>query len=545
MKVTVLNPVDANGNRQVDDLATVANSRTGNVFGYDRSTPDNLCTIPVRVKVYPEPNPPELVGILTGNFTVRLTPVSNASFTSALSWDHATATDPSVGDLRYVSGEWQATATFTGLPGVPVPEGSDEPYGHVPAGLHDLLHGRRTAAVRAVMPDGKGGTVNWAEGSASYEVYFGDSLLIDGVPLVDTVRNHVLYIKDLAGDPEDPIRREMFEKMSCSTEQFTFASGPPTDYILKVKQNYDMRTKAIALMTAAGTAGGLDLGYYQSPATPPRIGDPYTFPGGGAYWVPRDPASQWKPKFDQRAGTPAWDAVWDIVPFRGECLGAIHLIYYRAAAETLLASAFNGLHSPGSLRVPDDILANASIDTHRVPVFRSDTYDDWNNNGVWDHMSLFDTGSPMEQLVHDRNNNNSYDERIVCQGKDDRTIVPGDYCYFKNRDNYRYCHPDGSWQGENCVYAGQGGFVGLGFAGDEAALRAEMKKQYNEGLPEQADLFVQANDTNGNGRWDPGEPIQADHADGVQGRWDPAKMTDEEAKQHCRLTDLWRIRPGN
>lgn len=67
---------------------------------------------------------------------------------------------------------------------------------------------------------------------------------------------------------------------------------------------------------------------------------------------------------------------------------------------------------------------------------------------------------------------------------DMNTIIPGDTIYMKNKDDYRAkaikkrTNPI-RWQGERCIYVGNGLFTGLGQPDiNEADLRAEMAEHY-------------------------------------------------------------------
>jgi hypothetical protein len=70
----------------------------------------NVCTIPCRVKI--DPDTPEMRASLAGKVTTTLPQISNAGFTSTLTWDHSVSGDPSTGSLVYnaASSLWEATA---------------------------------------------------------------------------------------------------------------------------------------------------------------------------------------------------------------------------------------------------------------------------------------------------------------------------------------------------------------------------------------------------------------------------------------------------
>lgn len=540
--VELVSPVDSDGDGKVNDFATEDNGRTGNVFGYDRSTPA-VCSIPVLLRI--EPDTPALRQLFANKVTGRLEPVAGGGYASALTWDSAATTDASVGNLVYDARSrlWKGTAAFTGLPAVP--GGS---WGRVPAGLRSLLYGKRSAIITVGSPTGAEALEVKTE---PYEVYFGDSLEIDEKKMAETTESFASYIQVLVGgDGLTGIRREIYEKMNCSTETFSFATMD------QARENFAMRKLAIELISS--TPSGFDLDYCdaeQWSSPPPQIGatvwEPLTQAWDiGLHWEP------WEAKpgfyFRQRNVQTAFDAVQHVEPFRGECLGAIQLVYQRAAAEAVGAGEFNRIHSSPLL------VGNRGISMlpHLFLVFGADPYDDYNHNGVYDHKSLFDNNSDMEDII-DTLGNPGYDGHWVLQGKDDRTMVPGDYCYFKNRDNYlwfddegiSYGHPGGASSGENCVYVGfderteSARFSGLGLLDmTENGLRAEMRRAYNYGLSVTADVFSKADDLNGNGRWDAGEPVAIDY--NQNGWWDPGQMTTQDAEVSCRFTHLWRIVTG-
>jgi hypothetical protein len=72
--------------------------------------------------------------------------------------------------------------------------------------------------------------------------------------------------------------------------------------------------------------------------------------------------------------------------------------------------------------------------------------------------------------------------RITIAGEDD--LLPGDWVYFKNFDDYIQKHPNGFWSGEHTMYLGGGEFQGFGTAVSSAAeINQKLLDNYNAGLP--------------------------------------------------------------
>jgi hypothetical protein len=373
-----------------------------------------------------EPSTAAIQALLADKVTVALDAITDAGFTSALTWDSAVAGDPSTGNLQYdaASGLWKATATFSGLPAVPA-----NSWGRVPKNLRDLLYGARSAVVTVANPSGGG---NLCVDTEAYEVYFGDSLVIDGKKMAETTENYTDHIQALVA--AGGVRREIYEKMNCSTETFTFTDDS------KASQNFTMRNKAVEIMNAMNT-GTMDVGYYNASATPPvypRAGNTFYDTAAsswsvGTYWRPADIGDPWSWVFLQKAGTSAHNAINNVTPFRGECAAALEICVFQAADHAIGAAEFNTIHPAGSLGL-----------------------------GNW-----------------------GGDFGTHCAAATDmETLVPGDYVYMKNKDDYLTWAPDGYWQGENCICMGENAAKEATFGGlgenkkTEAELRAALKAAY-------------------------------------------------------------------
>ncbi|MCX6996069.1 MAG: hypothetical protein NTV49_03040 [Kiritimatiellaeota bacterium] len=416
LKVKLKNPIDTDGDGKINDFAGDTSNRTGNTFNYDRSL-TNLCTIPCRVKI--DPDTAELRTQFKGKVTATLTAITDAGFTSILTWDHSVSGDPASGSLVYnsTSAVWEATATFTGLPSAP-----SNSWGRVPKGLHDLLYGDRIVTITVQNPSGSG---TFCTNATNYEVYFGDSLVIGGVKMAETTVNYANHIASLISGTA--LKREIFDKMNCSTETFSFTGDS------NASNNFVMRCKAVEIMDGMDN-GSIDVSYR----------DPYSRCGDtmvtittnnsvvttnwvfGTYWLPKYTNSPYSRTFLQKSGTAAHNAINNVTPFRGECAGAIEICIFTAADFAIGESEFNSLHPAGSLGLAD---------------FGSDFVT---------HMGTMN---------------------------DTNTLVPGDYIYMNNKNDYREkaTNKPAIWTGENCVYMGlHGGDVGtFGGLGDNMSFLTE------------------------------------------------------------------------
>ncbi len=60
-------------------------------------------------------------------------------------------------------------------------------------------------------------------------------------------------------------------------------------------------------------------------------------------------------------------------------------------------------------------------------------------------------------------------------------LIRGDWIYYKNDARYLQKHPDGLWQGENCVYDGNKKWSGFGLNGmTEQHMKTSMEKAFND-----------------------------------------------------------------
>jgi Protein-glutamine gamma-glutamyltransferase len=284
------------------------------------------------------------------------------------------------------------------------------------------------------------------------------NLLIDGVPLQETPEEYLRAIRHLTVAPKDhkhpaflgtniqairaiesPLRRQIFNAMVRNrSDRFEFAT------LTKAQENFTMRVAAVHFMVRMGmrvSDGGLDFNYHR--------------PGQVAGEADRQ---HWRKLgtfvFETPPGVSASDAIDGIcrAKFRGECLGAIEITILQAARKAIGDDRFNALHSRG-LKVGDE---TSKMNTRH---FRSAA-----------KVSVAD-------------------------------MVPGDWVYMKNQDDYnkglRRGVTPGPWQGENAIYMGRYDvdanrvpvyrtdaaprFSGMGaYNKDEAGLRQSLKEGYTK-----------------------------------------------------------------
>jgi Protein-glutamine gamma-glutamyltransferase len=279
-------------------------------------------------------------------------------------------------------------------------------------------------------------------------------LIIGNVPLYETPGNYHRYIKHLTVSParhsspafqsanvrairalEDPLRRQIFDAMNRNR-----ADRFRFATMRQAQENFTMRLAAIGFMFAMvqkGRNGGIDFDY--SGPIVPQAAD----------------RGRWShtTRFTHvsHRGTSATEAIDGIVShrYRGECLGAMQINVLHAARLALGAACFDRLHPNG-----------------------------------------LDIGPKAKSVgVHIRS----------AASVNVRDMVPGDWVYMKNKDDYntdlRPGVAPGYWQGENALclgkfewganrtpqYSGKATprFSGMGAYGkSEAELRAAMKKSY-------------------------------------------------------------------
>ena len=282
---------------------------------------------------------------------------------------------------------------------------------------------------------------------------------VAGTPVGDTKDDYQRYIKYVTiplerqqspvfehGDQdqlrhlEDPLRRDIFDALRASQQQLIFID------LAALQNEVTLRARAIEVMTQLNP-GQIDADYFDPQVgLHPRIDGTYYDASGphgpvpaegrwfnGSYWSAMDFADAWSPAFQQQGARTASQALHEIVPFRGECAGALQIAAFSGAMAAQGDAAFDQQNDAQGLQI-----------------------------GPW--------GKDVQ----------AYLEKVAV----DAAPIPGDYFYFKNKDDYLKYAPNGFWQGLNCLYVGQDAlktrrYTGLGAVWQsETELRATMKNAY-------------------------------------------------------------------
>lgn len=195
---------------------------------------------------------------------------------------------------------------------------------------------------------------------------------------------------------------------------------------------------------------------------------PFTAPQSS--WVHTPDTASWTGfTFVQTPDVPLSKALGDVTPFRGECAGALQLSILTGCLNGLGAAKVDALH---------DHFGPAFIGAWRVPV-------------APEKPPVLTAASRFLSQLHDVATDYPRGSSIA---------VPGDYLYFKNKDDYatrarmggwqgdpkddRRGGWHGGWQGENCIYMGKDAlgdphYSGMGLAWKtEFALRMFLGNAY-------------------------------------------------------------------
>jgi hypothetical protein len=129
-----------------------------------------------------------------------------------------------------------------------------------------------------------------------------------------------------------------------------------------------------------------------------------------------------------------------------ECNSMMVAIQYRAMLKTLGATKFNEKFPNGS---------GILISPHHQPLVVS-THPIWEQN-LFKYVTISSSAD----------------------------LLPGDWIYFKNMDDYIDKHPGGLWSGEHTMYLGDGKFRGFGTSEKtEQQMLDKLMEAYNTGLPD-------------------------------------------------------------
>lgn len=232
-------------------------------------------------------------------------------------------------------------------------------------------------------------------------------LLIDSL-LIRDIDQLKRDLTDLAGrDEEAVIQGQLADEIIVAS----VAASQPIEFptLQDFWENLKFRLGAIASMTAL-TSGVYDCDYYDPDQGPkPRLGT-VDDSRVSKYWQFASPAKT-DADWQQAAGSDGLAAIrpseGHTLPFRGECAGAFQLTVFWGLLNGLGADRFSTLADKfGTMLV-----------------------------GPW-------TDNPATQFMA---------EKASLQDPP----IPGDYMYFKNKDDYLEWAPDGFWQGLNAMYMGQ------------------------------------------------------------------------------------------
>lgn len=229
-------------------------------------------------------------------------------------------------------------------------------------------------------------------------------------------------MNDIRAKLEDPLRREIFDRMSESKEQFNFAT------LDEAKQLWQIRVLTVSYIKRVkgnGEMPEIPLVYYNPKTLTPKVDSPL--------WerIPKTPYL--KVTKDAKAYEAINDFLLNGKKAEVECACTSFACGYAAAATVIGEEAFNKLHPPGTFSIS--------------PAVANKHYYSANKDGLSTH-------------------------------------VPGDRLYMINSDYDKRATENklkGPWRGENAIYIGGGKYSGLGVGQvTEAELRAKLKATYKE-----------------------------------------------------------------
>jgi hypothetical protein len=239
------------------------------------------------------------------------------------------------------------------------------------------------------------------------EALSGRGLLIAGTPVRDT-ETLKKDLAELAGkDREDVVHGRLADEIIVASAAASLPISFPS--LQHFWENLLFRLGAIASMTAL-TSGVYDCDYYDPVAGPePRLGTTGDS-RVSKYWefiTPGGTDAAWQQVADTDSLAAITPAEGHTLPFRGECAGAFQL--------TVFWGLLNGLGADGFSKLAAE--------------FGTMLVGPWTDNPATDFMA----------------------QKASLQDPP----IPGDYMYFKNKDDYLEWAPDGFWQGLNAMYMGK------------------------------------------------------------------------------------------
>lgn len=118
---TIVNPIDSDGDTNIDDDATTANNLTGNEFTFSATAPPapGVLTIPVRVDLVPDDAATRAA--FAGRVRTRISAIDDSHGAAAnvqMAWTTPFPGDPTAGSAVYNPGttHWETQVAFTNLP---------------------------------------------------------------------------------------------------------------------------------------------------------------------------------------------------------------------------------------------------------------------------------------------------------------------------------------------------------------------------------------------------------------------------------------------
>ncbi|MHA6262879.1 hypothetical protein ACXYMO_06735 [Arenibacterium sp. CAU 1754] len=237
---------------------------------------------------------------------------------------------------------------------------------------------------------------------------------------------------------ENPMARQIVDAMKAAGEPYSFLS---TDDLL---ENILFRLAAMQAFQNCN-AGTFDMDYYnQDVGLKPRVGTTGAS-GVSQYWSFLNPGDLWDAEWIQNADTVPSLAMASepgaTMPFRGECAGAFQMAVYFGLLNGLGVSRFDEMAKKfGTMYI-----------------------------GPW---SVDDGKTPNPATL--------YMQKASLAD----APIPGDYMYFKNKDDYLKWAPEGFWTGLNAMYMGKDAlgtphYSGMGASWlSEVNLRASLVNAY-------------------------------------------------------------------
>lgn len=265
-------------------------------------------------------------------------------------------------------------------------------------------------------------------------------LVVDGTPVTD----FAIVLKSLkevapsgrTSDLDTPLAHEVIEAMQASSVALRF------DGMAGLLDNILFRLAAVASMANLNT-GAYDCDYFnQDIDLKTRIGttDPSRV---SSFWAFMNPQDEWDAEWEQVGGTVPSDAMkpaaGSVFPFRGECAGAFQLCVYWGLLNGLGAEKF-------------DAMAAKTGTMYVGP---------WRVGKLPNPATLYMQTASLQDPP-----------------------IPGDYLYFRNKDDYPKLAPDGFWMGLNSMYMGKDmlgtrHYSGMGASWQsESNLRMELSNAY-------------------------------------------------------------------